>query len=710
MLLQHQQDLNNQLASLERQRARTEQILTTQREQLESNRKTDAEIVADGDRITTALSRYRQAQANLKRLQTLQTQASPLMGQQQAYRQEIEQERQRLQARRDSLQEQLEQQLDNNRTPNSHDSVEQEATAIANRLEELQKLRVYRQRVLEKGQERRTFVEQLQERQRTLQRQWQQLESQCHQLQMPGQSCPLCEQVLQGDRRTLLYTKQLTAQEDISEQIWVIREQLAVGDREKAVLQQEYRDITEQLVELDTQLERHGRLAQKLEESRRKTAQRQRCQSELTELEQTLTEEAFALSARRHLAVIDASLTELNYTDKDLALCRSEVDHWRWAAFKQSELRKAQHRLVRTDAELDTVRSQLADLHNPDHRENQAIASLEEQLASLETRLQSIPYDSDRHTRLRQHQQQLRSWHTQATTLKQAATQLTQCESDCDHLKSLLQQHRQAFSQCQQRLEEAQARLQQLNPPLKESQPTQTSPQTTPLKPTAAQLEQVLARRRHSLDDLLSQLGAKRQQLQQLDGTERALETCDRTLARARRQVTIYRELAIAYGRNGIPALIIETVLPKLEAEANQLLARLSQNQLQLQFITQRANRNRTRTIDTLDILIADPRGTRPYETYSGGEAFRINFAIRLALSRLLAQRSGANLQTLLIDEGFGSQDVAGRDRLVAAINAVAPDFACILAITHIPSLRDRFPSRIQVHRTASGSQLELLS
>ena len=74
----------------------------------------------------------------------------------------------------------------------------------------------------------------------------------------------------------------------------------------------------------------------------------------------------------------------------------------------------------------------------------------------------------------------------------------------------------------------------------------------------------------------------------------------------------------------------------------------------------------------TLDILISDSAGGREYELFSGGEAFRINFAIRLALSRVLAHRAGARLQTLVIDEGFGSQDAEGRQRLIEAINLVA--------------------------------------
>ncbi|MGL4497706.1 MAG: SbcC/MukB-like Walker B domain-containing protein, partial [Planktothrix sp.] len=170
-----------------------------------------------------------------------------------------------------------------------------------------------------------------------------------------------------------------------------------------------------------------------------------------------------------------------------------------------------------------------------------------------------------------------------------------------------------------------------------------------------------------------------------------------------------------AFGKNGIQALMIENVLPQLEAETNQILSRLSSNQLHVQFVTQRtsgrgskSSKNTAKMIETLEILIADARGTRSYETYSGGEAFRINFAIRLALAKLLAQRAGTSLQMLIIDEGFGTQDAEGCDRLIAAINAIASDFACILTVTHIPSLKEAFQARIEVHKTSQGSQIYL--
>jgi exonuclease SbcC len=111
-------------------------------------------------------------------------------------------------------------------------------------------------------------------------------------------------------------------------------------------------------------------------------------------------------------------------------------------------------------------------------------------------------------------------------------------------------------------------------------------------------------------------------------------------------------------------------------------------------------------TIETLDIIISDELGPRSYEMYSGGEAFRVNFAVRIALSKLLARRAGARLQTLVIDEGFGALDTTGRERLVEAINAVRDQFEKILVITHIDELKDQFPVRIDIVKTGGGSSI----
>lgn len=176
---------------------------------------------------------------------------------------------------------------------------------------------------------------------------------------------------------------------------------------------------------------------------------------------------------------------------------------------------------------------------------------------------------------------------------------------------------------------------------------------------------------------------------------------------KAREERSLFEELAIAFGKKGIQAMIIEQAIPEIEEEANALLARMTDNRMFVKFETQRDTKKGD-TIETLDIKISDELGTRSYEMYSGGETFRANFAIRIALSRLLARRAGARLQTLIIDEGFGTQDSRGRERLVEAINSIAPDFERILVITHIEELKDAFPVRIEVTKTPDGSQIQV--
>jgi exonuclease SbcC len=212
-------------------------------------------------------------------------------------------------------------------------------------------------------------------------------------------------------------------------------------------------------------------------------------------------------------------------------------------------------------------------------------------------------------------------------------------------------------------------------------------------------------------NDLRLEVGAARQKvlvLADLKVRHKNLEA-ERDILSGR--VAQYKQLERAFSKDGVPALLIEQALPQIEEKANSILDRLSGGGMSVRFVTQAAYKSKHRNDlrETLDILISDGAGMRDYEMFSGGEAFRVNFAIRLALSEVLAQRAGARLRMLVIDEGFGSQDAQGRQRLVEAINLVKEDFAKILVITHIDELKDAFPSRLEVEKTARGSQVRLI-
>ncbi|MBN1876205.1 MAG: SMC family ATPase [Anaerolineae bacterium] len=203
-------------------------------------------------------------------------------------------------------------------------------------------------------------------------------------------------------------------------------------------------------------------------------------------------------------------------------------------------------------------------------------------------------------------------------------------------------------------------------------------------------------------------VGAARQNLAALETLGRRLGTLREQRETLARRAGILTELRDAFGVNGIPAMIIEHTLPELEREANRILQQLTNGRMHVRFETQRETKTGN-VRETLDIVISDEKGSRPYENFSGGEKFRANFAIRVALSRLLAQRSGVRLRTLFVDEGFGSLDADGRRRLVESVKAVQRDFDMILVITHIDELREAFPTHIQVVKTEAGSIAEVV-
>ena len=213
-----------------------------------------------------------------------------------------------------------------------------------------------------------------------------------------------------------------------------------------------------------------------------------------------------------------------------------------------------------------------------------------------------------------------------------------------------------------------------------------------------------LRQRQTAIRDRMVALKERVARCSELENIKREKE---RTLLGVLREKEIYEELAQAFGKRGLQAFLIEAIIPEIEEEADRLLGRMTDNRMHVSIETQRETR-KGETIETLDIKVSDELGVRNYEMYSGGEAFRINLALRIALSRVLARRAGAPLPILFIDEGFGTQDSSGLGKLIGAINSIQDDFKKIVVITHLEELRDAFPVRIEVTKTGEGSMISL--
>ena len=261
-------------------------------------------------------------------------------------------------------------------------------------------------------------------------------------------------------------------------------------------------------------------------------------------------------------------------------------------------------------------------------------------------------------------------------------------------------------------LPEVEAALHAAESRLRELTATQTAAQETLSQLEAAEtaLRENLARAQEAERATQQARVAERQAFQRLLSAQQEAAALDRqrergqqvaaALQAAEKQRATYTELRRAFGPDGIPALLIESAIPDLQADANALLEQLSEKPLRLELRLSRRG-----TVETLEIRVRDEYGTHGYELFSGGEAFRIHFALRVALARALARRAGTQLRTLFVDEGFGTQDAAGRERLVRALAAIQHEFSLILVITHLDEVRAAFPRQILVQPGAEGSQ-----
>jgi exonuclease SbcC len=385
---------------------------------------------------------------------------------------------------------------------------------------------------------------------------------------------------------------------------------------------------------------------------------------------------------------------------------------------KKTELARLDDEIVRLEAKLNQDRSsvqkrvnlleqeivQAEEAGKQLTEERIRLSEIEEQLSrkdfatgeqaalhQLESELARLDYDSAQHEQVRNRLADLEQYEAPKRKLEEADRLVGQEKEDAVRAEQAAQELRRTLEGDNQRKQELTDELVML-------------PQLVDTLTRAETEYQALRAKQNQIQEVV---GGIKNKLERIAEFEKRKSEKQKELSKAVKEEQVYRDLAEAFGKKGIQALLIEMTLPEIENEANELLSRMTDNRMHVKIETQRETKKGD-VVETLDINISDELGTRSYEMFSGGETFRINFAIRIALSKLLAKRAGAPLPTLIIDEGFGTQDSTGMEKLREAIISIQDDFQKILVITHVEELRDAFPTRIDVIKTAQGSTIEV--
>ncbi|HNO84474.1 MAG TPA: SMC family ATPase [Anaerolineales bacterium] len=426
------------------------------------------------------------------------------------------------------------------------------------------------------------------------------------------------------------------------------------------------------------------------------------CGQELTEKHRKATVKQLEAEGKQKGDKFRANKSEMDQLEKTLADCTARLAKLTGAENDRLKFSNTISQLTERIETLGVVakeweksgKKRLAEVTKVLEKESFA-ADARKGLAKLDKELAKLGYDVATHEETRQQELELREVEEEYRKLESARELSKRIAKEIDELEEEIKKKQAEVSESEEAHRAA----------------AQALAESESHHPNLDDVERDLFALREDENRIRDQVGAARQKVEVL-ATLRGRKA-DYAVQREElnQQIVRYKTLERAFGKDGVPALLIEQALPQIEQKANDLLDRLSDGQMSIRFVTQAEYKDKKRDDlrETLDIQISDSAGQRDYEMYSGGEAFRVNFAIRLALSEILSQRKGARLQTLVIDEGFGSQDAQGRQRLIEAINLIKQDFAKILVITHLDELKDAFPNRIEIEKTERGSAVKVV-
>ncbi len=217
---------------------------------------------------------------------------------------------------------------------------------------------------------------------------------------------------------------------------------------------------------------------------------------------------------------------------------------------------------------------------------------------------------------------------------------------------------------------------------------------TEPLSERLTDLEQQRSSRQ-------AELGAVGQKLEDLASRGEQAERARQHLAELKQQARVWQQLHDLVGRGGGTAFktFAQAMnLGQLLHKANAHLARL-QPRYQLAPLMDPQTH-----LPTLDFQVLDQlqSGTaRSLNTLSGGESFLVSLALALGLSDLRTTR--LPIETLLLDEGFGTLDVETLETALAALNSLQQDGRQVGVISHVGALQERIPARVLVEPQGGG-------
>jgi len=490
-------------------------------------------------------------------------------------------------------------------------------------------------------------------------------------------------------------------------------------------------NIEDEILKLQTIIEEDTQEARLLQ--KKKTALDEPVNAAQDVLRQSQKWHAQEANARAEVACIEDAATKLKPLRDEHEMLQTQIESGDFAPALNVRLQTAQTALSQIEysneahekasrrvRELSRFESEIAALRLAEENAQDAqkqIDALQPQLREVETLLESGDFARDERRELARLKAQAEDLGFDSSaklllkTARETAERLQSAPIRYERYKTILGRAgdlENDLAESVRVLEEHAARLRKLE---KEGEDLRdVAAEIATCERTLREYQSELNEARQNERELSAELGGQINFLQECERQDNERRTLDEKRLEAAREAFVLKRTSEAFGKDGIQALIIENAIPEIQEDANIILRRLTHNTMQISLESQREKQSGG-TRETLDIKISDDRGTREYSLFSGGEAFRADFALRIALSKLLARRAGTQLRTLIIDEGFGTQDSDGLQQMIECIQAIADDFSKVLVVTHMDAIKNAFPTRIEISKEPdTGSRYQVIS
>lgn len=168
-----------------------------------------------------------------------------------------------------------------------------------------------------------------------------------------------------------------------------------------------------------------------------------------------------------------------------------------------------------------------------------------------------------------------------------------------------------------------------------------------------------------------------------------------------------YETLKTAFSQSGVPHQIIRSIIPQLTATSNTILGQMTGGKMGVEFRLERLQKKGKEKV-SLDIFIEEyGKSVLPYLSKSGGEKVKSSLSVILALAEIKSSSAGIQLGMLFIDEP-PFLDGDGIQAYCDALETIQGRYSNIkiMAITHDPTMKARFPQNLDVVKTENGSKV----